>query len=192
MQNAPRARPAHAWPPRVPHRVRPDMKQSTPAASSDTCVQAFTEWYRALLEALRASALAAGPVTEQTKWSHRTWSPNAPVPPIHTGAGRVPSGFGRLKEFDDCLRQGGLHDMASIAPVGRHTRSDAHRKAGEVDPAEPAARRSPGFGAMAPRHSRSLAAAKSRSRWWPIFEAGMTSRIRPSVHPVHPCRDAAP
>ena len=96
------------------------MKKSTPAASPDTYVQALTGWHRALVEALRTSTLAAGPLTEQIKWGHLVYSSNGPVLLIRAEAGRVLFGFWRgqrLKEFDDRLRAGGKYEMASIAFV---------------------------------------------------------------------------
>jgi len=96
------------------------MKKSVPAASPDAYVQALTGWHRMLVEKLRVSTLAAGPLTEQVKWGHLVYSSNGPVLLIRAEAERVLFGFWRgqrLKQFDDRLSPGGKYEMASIAFV---------------------------------------------------------------------------
>jgi hypothetical protein len=96
------------------------MKKSAPAASPEAYVQALTGWHRPLVETLRTSALAAGPLTEQIKWGHLVYSSNGPVLLIRAEAGRVLFGFWRgqrLREIDDRLRPGGKYEMATMAFV---------------------------------------------------------------------------
>lgn len=96
------------------------MKKSIAAASPDAYVQALTGWHRALVEALRASTLAAGSLAEQIKWGHLVYSANGPVLLIRAEAQRVLFGFWRgqrLRELDARLRPGGKYEMATIAFV---------------------------------------------------------------------------
>lgn len=94
------------------------MEKVLPAASPDAYVRALTGWHRTLVEALRASTLAAGALAEQIKWGHLVYSSNGPVLLIRAESERVLFGFWRgqrLRELDDRLRPGGKYEMAAIA-----------------------------------------------------------------------------
>ena len=96
-----------------------------PAASPDAYVQALTGWHRTVVEALRASTLAAGALAEQIKWGHLVYSSNGPVLLIRAESERVLFGFWRgqrLRELDDRLRPGGKYEMAAIAFAERPCR----------------------------------------------------------------------
>lgn len=96
------------------------MKKVLPAASPDAYVQALTGWHRPLVETLRASTLAAGPLVEQVKWGHLVYSANGPVLLIRAESDRVLFGFWRglrLRDLDGRFRPGGKYEMATIAFV---------------------------------------------------------------------------
>lgn len=108
------------------------MKKVLPAASPDAYVQALTGWHRPLVETLRASTLAAGPLAEQIKWGHLVYSANGPVLLIRAESERVLFGFWRgqrLRELDGRLRPGGKYEMATIAFVEGDTISATRARA---------------------------------------------------------------
>ena len=103
-----------------------------PAASPDAYVHALTGWHRTLVEALRTSTLAAGPLAEQIKWGHLVYSSNGPVLLIRAESERVLFGFWRgqrLRDLDGRLRPGGKYEMATIAFVEGDTISATRARA---------------------------------------------------------------
>ena len=93
------------------------MKKSVPAESPDAYVQALCGWRRTLVEALRASTLAAGKLEERIKWGHLVYFHTGPVLLIRAEEQRVLFGFWRgqrLRDIEARLRPGGKYEMATI------------------------------------------------------------------------------
>ncbi len=93
------------------------MKKSPAAESPDAYVEALAGWRRALVETLRASALAGGKLDERIKWRHLVCFSNGPVLLIRAEPTRVLFGFWRgkrLQDLDARLKPGGKYEMATM------------------------------------------------------------------------------
>ena len=93
------------------------MKKTPPAASPDAYVAALRGWRRELVEALRASVLAAGQFDEVIKWGHIVYFANGPALLIRAEDERVLFGFWRgqrLRDIEPRLKPGGKFEMATL------------------------------------------------------------------------------